>query len=87
MTTPTISIVPLVPDEDQQEEEENIFYDARSESVSIGDIEADCDEDDGGNEAAAEEGANDVDFDDSVMMGYCRALQQQLQLEHTKNPG
>jgi hypothetical protein len=43
------------------------FYDVRLE-VSIGDIEADYNECGGGNEEAAEEGGNDVDFDDSVMM-------------------
>jgi hypothetical protein len=63
MTTQTISIKPLVPCEDQQEEEEDFFNDARS-GVSIGDIEADYDKDGGGNEPAAEEGVNDIDFDD-----------------------
>jgi hypothetical protein len=86
MATPTINIVPLVPDQVQQEEEEDIFYDARSE-VSIGDIEADYDEDGDGNEDAAEEGVNDIDFDESCMMGYCRALQQQMRLEYSKHPG
>jgi hypothetical protein len=64
----------------------DIFFDVRSE-VSIGDIKADYDKDGGGNEQAAEEGVNDINFDDSVMMAYCRALQQQMQLELSKNPG
>jgi hypothetical protein len=56
--------------------------------VQIGDIEADYEEDCGGNEEAAEEDVNyDADFDDSVTMAYCRALQQQMQLEYSKNPG
>jgi hypothetical protein len=58
-----------------------MFYDARSE-VSIGDIEADYDKEyGGGNEEAAEEGGNNVDSDGSIMMAYCRALQQQMQLQ------
>jgi hypothetical protein len=73
MTNPTVIIEPLVPDELQEEDEDpNIFYDARSE-VSIGDKEADYDEDGGGIEEVGEEGVNDVDFDDSVMMAYCHA--------------
>jgi hypothetical protein len=58
MATPTINIEPLVPNEAQQEAKEDILYDARS----IGDIEADYDEEDGadGNEDAAEEGVNDI---------------------------
>jgi hypothetical protein len=75
-----------VPDELQEEDEDqNIFYGVRWE-VLIGDIEADYDEDDGGNEEAAKKGLNDFDFDDSVMMAYCHALQQQMQLEYRKNP-
>jgi hypothetical protein len=79
MTNPTVIIEPMVPDELQEEDEDpNMFYDARSE-VSIGDIEAGYDEEyGGGNEEAAEEGVNDVDFDNSIMMAYCRALQQQI---------
>jgi hypothetical protein len=70
----------------EKEEDQNIFYDARSE-VSIGDIEAGYDEDGGGNAEAAEEGGNNINFDDSDMMAYCHALQQQMQLEYSKNPG
>jgi hypothetical protein len=55
--------------------------------VLTGDIEADYDEDGDGNEDAAEEGVNGIDFDESVMMGYCRALQQQMRLEYSKHPG
>jgi hypothetical protein len=35
---------------------------------------------------ASEEGVNDADFDDSVMMAYCHTLQQQMQLEYGNNP-
>jgi hypothetical protein len=76
-----------VPDEVQEEDEgQNLFYDARLD-VSIGDIEAGYDKDGGGNEEAVDEGVNNINFDDSVMMAYWHALQQQMQLEYSKNPG
>ncbi len=47
MTAPTARIDPLVPDKGQAEDDDDdIFYDARSEVVSIRDIEADYDDDD-----------------------------------------
>jgi hypothetical protein len=87
MTNLIAIIEPLVPDELQEEDEDpNVFYDARSEML-IGDIEADYDKDGGGNEEAAKEGVNDADFDDSVRMAYCHTFQQQIQLEYSKTPG
>jgi hypothetical protein len=84
MTAPTVRIDPLVPDKGQAEDDDNdIFYDTRSE-VSIGDIEADYDDD---GEQFDEEGANDIDFKESVMMEYCSAIQKQLQLEFKKKQG
>jgi hypothetical protein len=81
MTAPTVRIDPLVPDKGQAEDDDDdIFYDARSE-VSIGDIEADHDDD---GEQFDEEGANDIDFKESVMMECCSAMQKQLQLEFKK---
>ena len=85
MTAPTARIDPLVPDKGQAEDDDDdIFYDARSEVVSIRDIEADYDDD---GEQFDEEGANDIDFKESVMMEYCSAMQKQLQLEFNKKQG
>jgi hypothetical protein len=84
MTPPTVRIDPLVPGKGQaSDDDDDIFYDARSE-VSIGDIEADYDDD---GEQFDEEGANDIDFKESVMMEYCSAIQKQLQLEFNKKQG
>ncbi len=83
MTAPTARIDPLVPDKGQAEDDDDdIFYDARSEVVSIRGIEADYDDD---GEQFDEEGANNIDFKESVMMEYCSAIQKQLQLEFNKN--
>ena len=85
MTAPTARIDPLVPDKGQAEDDDDdIFYDARSEVVSIGDIEADYDDD---GEQFDEEGANNIDFKESVMMEYCSAIKKQLQLEFNKKQG
>jgi hypothetical protein len=85
MTDPTVRIDPLLPDkgqvEDDDDDDDDDFYDARSE-VSIWDIEADYDDDD--DEQFDEEGVNDIDFKESVMMEYCSAIQKQLQLEFNK---
>jgi hypothetical protein len=84
MTAPTVRIDPLVLDKGQVEDEDDaVFYDARSEML-IGDIEADYDDDD---EQYDEEGVNDIDFKESVMMEYCSAIQKQLQLEFNKKQG
>jgi hypothetical protein len=56
--------------------------------VSIRDTEAGWDKGSSGNEEAFEEGVNNINFNDSVMIAYCHTLQQQRQLlEYSNNPG
>jgi hypothetical protein len=77
MTTPTASIVPLVPDEDQREARRSAFFMMRGQRAHrLGTLKRTVTKRGSGGDEAAEEGANDADFDDSVVMGRCLALQQ-----------